>query len=37
MAGIKISALPTVAAVLGTDIYPAVQAGVTSQETINQA
>jgi len=36
MAGIKISALPTVAAVLGTDIYPAVQAGVTSQETVNQ-
>jgi hypothetical protein len=36
MAGIKISALPPVAAALTTDFFPVVQAGVTSQETVAQ-
>ena len=36
MAGIKISALPAVAAALMTDFLPVVQAGVTSQETLSQ-
>ncbi len=36
MAGIKISALPAVASALTTDIFPVVQAGVTSQETLLQ-
>lgn len=36
MAGVKISALPTVASALITDIFPAVQGGVTSQETLLQ-
>jgi hypothetical protein len=36
MAGIKISALPAVASALTTDIFPVVQAGVTSQETLAQ-
>lgn len=36
MAGIKISALPTVTASLLTDVFPAVQTGVTSQETLQQ-
>ena len=36
MAGIKISLLPAVAASLLTDTFPAVQAGVTSKETLAQ-
>lgn len=36
MAGIKISALPAVINAQLTDIYPVVQAGVTSRETISQ-
>jgi hypothetical protein len=36
MAGVKISALPGVAAALLTDFFPVVQAGVTSQETLAQ-
>lgn len=36
MAGIKISALPASGAVLGTDIYPAVQSTITVKQTVNQ-
>lgn len=36
MAGVKISALPSVASALTTDIFPVVQGGVTSQETLAQ-
>lgn len=36
MAGIKISALPVSGAVLGADIYPAVQGGITVKQTISQ-
>lgn len=36
MAGVKISALPAVTSALLTDIFPVVQAGVTSKETIQQ-
>lgn len=36
MSGVKISALPAVASALTTDIFPVVQAGVTSQETLAQ-
>ncbi len=36
MAGVKISALPAVASALTTDFFPAVQGGVTSQETLLQ-
>lgn len=36
MAGIKISALPAVPSALLTDFFPVVQAGVTSQETLQQ-
>lgn len=36
MAGVKISALPAVAAALLTDFFPVVQAGVTSKETLQQ-
>jgi hypothetical protein len=36
MTGIKISALPVSGAVLGADIYPAVQGGITVKQTITQ-
>ena len=36
MAGVKISELPAVSAALLTDIFPVVQAGVTSKETVTQ-
>lgn len=36
MAGVRISGLPAVASSLTTDIFPVVQAGVTSKETISQ-
>lgn len=36
MSGVKISNLPAVASALTTDIFPVVQAGVTSQETLAQ-
>lgn len=36
MSGVKISALPAVASALTTDIFPVVQAGITSQETLAQ-
>lgn len=36
MSGVKISALPAVTSALTTDIFPVVQAGVTSQETLAQ-
>lgn len=36
MAGVKISALPAAASSLLTDIFPAVQAGVTYQESLQQ-
>ena len=35
MAGIKISALPAVPSVQLTDIFPVVQAGVTSKATVH--
>src|SRR4026208_1205215 len=36
MAGVKISALPAIAAPAATDIFPVVQAGLTYKETITQ-
>jgi len=36
MAGVKISALPAVGSAQLTDIFPVVQAGITSQESISQ-
>ncbi len=36
MAGVKISGLPPVGSALLTDIFPVVQAGITSKETIQQ-
>jgi hypothetical protein len=36
MAGVKISALPPVGSALVTDIFPIVQAGVTSKESVSQ-
>lgn len=36
MAGVKISALPAVAAGVLTDVFPVVQGGVTSKETLQQ-
>lgn len=36
MAGIKITSLPAVASGLLTDVFPVVQGGITSQETLQQ-